>query len=104
VGAEDIGASLQQSILDGGATSGRRARPSRFPGDLTRREYQVVQQIASGMTNREIAAELSLSEKTIEMHVSHSLAKLDARSRAQLAVWFAGLDSPVDTSTDPMGV
>jgi non-specific serine/threonine protein kinase len=100
-GAVDTAMKLLDGMLGAGAAVGRRPRPSRFPGGLTRREYQVVQQIARGLTNREIAEALSLSEKTIEMHVSHSLTKLDVRSRAQLAAWFVGLALPGDVSAGP---
>ena len=100
-GAVDAAMKLLDGMLGSGATAGRRPRPSRFPGGLTRREYQVVQQIALGLTNREIAEALSLSKKTIEMHVSHSLTKLDVRSRAQLAAWFVGLALPDDVSAGP---
>src|SRR6185437_11281971 len=89
--AADSAMRLLNGVLGIPAASGRRPRPARLPGGLTRREYEVVQQIALGLTNREIAGVLSLSEKTIEMHVSHSLTKLDVRSRTQLAAWFVGL-------------
>ena len=49
---------------------------------LTRRELQVLQLIAAGKTNKAIANELSLSEKTIDRHVSNILMKLDVPSRA----------------------
>jgi non-specific serine/threonine protein kinase len=100
----DDAAGSAMRLLDGvlgiPAVSGRRPRPSRLPGGLSRREYEVVQQIALGLTNREIAGVLSLSEKTIEMHVSHSLTKLDVRSRTQLAAWFVGLRLPDDVPAD----
>jgi DNA-binding CsgD family transcriptional regulator len=49
---------------------------------LTRRELQVLRQVAAGKTNKAIAAELCLSEKTIDRHVSNIFAKLDVASRA----------------------
>lgn len=49
---------------------------------LTARESQVLRLIAAGKTNRAIATELSLSERTIDRHVSNILTKLDAPSRA----------------------
>ncbi len=58
-------------------------------GILTRREREVVTMVATGKTNRQIAQELFLSEKTVEMHVSNSLSKLGFNSRAQLAAWTA---------------
>jgi DNA-binding CsgD family transcriptional regulator len=49
---------------------------------LTRRELQVLRQVASGDTNKVIAARLSLSEKTIDRHVSNIFGKLGVASRA----------------------
>lgn len=49
---------------------------------LTPRELQVLRLVAAGKTNKAIAAELSLSEKTIDRHVSNIFAKLDVASRA----------------------
>ncbi len=52
---------------------------------LSRRERDVAELVAQGLTNKEIAARLFLSEKTIESHLSKAFAKLDVRSRAALA-------------------
>lgn len=89
---------LARRLLATGAVGGRRhsslPRPrrseqGRLLSGLTRREYQVAVEVSLGRTNREIADRLSISEKTVEMHVSNSLSKLGLRSRAQLAVWVA---------------
>jgi DNA-binding NarL/FixJ family response regulator len=48
---------------------------------LTPRELQVLRLVAAGNTNKAIAAELSLSEKTVDRHVSNMLTKLDVPSR-----------------------
>ena len=53
--------------------------------DLTPREAEVLELIARGSTNREIAAELVISTKTASVHVSHILAKLDAPNRIEAA-------------------
>jgi DNA-binding NarL/FixJ family response regulator len=59
------------------------SRPyGRAPGGLTRREVEVLRLIASGKTNRAIAKELGLSEKTVARHVHNSLTKIGAPSRA----------------------
>lgn len=49
---------------------------------LTRRELEVLKLVATGLTNRQIAGELSLSEKTVDRHLSNILAKLDVPSRS----------------------
>ena len=54
---------------------------------LTQREAEVARFAARGLTNREIAAELSLSVRTVEVHVDHILTKLGFRTRTQLAAW-----------------
>ncbi|MDZ7969729.1 MAG: response regulator transcription factor [Nostoc sp. DedSLP03] len=53
---------------------------------LTKREQQVLQWIASGATNREIAEQLVVTEGTVKTHVTHLLSRLDCRNRAQLAI------------------
>lgn len=95
---------LATKLLDGShssveTTAVKRYRPTRDRGGLSRREYEVVTQIALGLTNREIASALSVSEKTIEMHVSHSLSKLRVRSRAQLAAWVTSQQTAGETPT-----
>jgi DNA-binding CsgD family transcriptional regulator len=54
----------------------------RAPGGLTVREVEVLRLVASGKTNRAIARELGLSEKTVARHVHNSLTKIGAPSRA----------------------
>jgi DNA-binding NarL/FixJ family response regulator len=53
-----------------------------LPGGLTAREVEVLRLVAAGKTNRAIASELVLSEKTVARHVSNIFAKLDLSSRA----------------------
>ncbi len=62
------------------------ARPQ-SSGGLSPREREVAALIARGLSNREIGAALSISEKTAANHVEHIMTKLDLRSRAQVAVW-----------------
>lgn len=54
---------------------------------LTPRERQVVELVVRGLTNRQIAEELFLAEKTVENHVGRILVKLDLQSRTQLAAY-----------------
>jgi two-component system, NarL family, response regulator LiaR len=55
--------------------------------ELTCRELEVIQSVVRGLSNREIAGELSISEKTVKVHIGHILAKLDLKDRTQLAVF-----------------
>jgi ATP/maltotriose-dependent transcriptional regulator MalT len=56
--------------------------PSSRPHGLTSRELQVLRLVAAGKTNKAIAAELFLSEKTVDRHLSNIFDKLDVSSRA----------------------
>jgi DNA-binding NarL/FixJ family response regulator len=60
------------------------------PHALTARELQVLRQVAAGRTNKAIATELSLSERTIDRHVSNILRKLDVPSRAAATAYAYG--------------
>jgi non-specific serine/threonine protein kinase len=57
------------------------------PSPLTRREREVAALIARGLTNRQIAEELFIAERTADTHVEHILAKLGLGSRTQVATW-----------------
>jgi predicted ATPase/DNA-binding CsgD family transcriptional regulator len=57
------------------------------PPMLTRREVEVAALAARGLTNRDIAAQLFLSVRTVEAHVDHILTKLGFHTRTQLAAW-----------------
>jgi len=50
---------------------------------LSKREYEVLQEIAQGLSNKEVADKLFVSESTIKTHVSSLLLKLDAKRRTQ---------------------
>ncbi len=71
-----------------GVTGGRaayRPRPQTGWGALTPTEVKVGELVATGMSNPDIAGQLFLSRNTVQTHVSHILAKLGARSRAEIA-------------------
>ena len=57
------------------------------PPRLTKREREVAELVATGMSNRDIAAKLVVSQRTAEAHVEHILTKLDFSSRTQIAAW-----------------
>jgi len=63
----------------------RSREPPRIP--LTDRELSVLRLVAQGSSNLEVAAELGLSQSTVKTHVSRMLARLDLRSRTQLAAF-----------------
>ncbi|WFR73806.1 LuxR family transcriptional regulator [Prescottella defluvii] len=65
------------------------AEPAPTETPLTRRERQVAALVARGLTNREIASELVIAQRTAEGHVENVLTKLGFGSRAQIAAWVA---------------
>jgi ATP/maltotriose-dependent transcriptional regulator MalT len=69
----------------------RRPRPSLSGGlsELSPREREIAAHVIRGETNREVAAVLFLSEKTVETHLTHVFAKLGVKSRATLAAMIA---------------
>ena len=64
-----------------------RRRPPPAHAELTERELEVLRLIAAGLPNKRIAAELSVSEKTVKSHVSAVLRKLDVSDRTQAAMY-----------------
>ena len=62
------------------------AKPTQF-AELSPRETEVLNSIAQGASNREIAIELYISEKTVKNHVTSILSKLDLRDRTQAALF-----------------
>ncbi len=64
------------------------ARPRRVelsgPDSLTRSERNVAELAASGLTNRDLAQRLFVTEKTVETHLGHAFAKLGIKSRREL--------------------
>ncbi|ADJ45112.1 LuxR family transcriptional regulator fused with ATPase domain [Amycolatopsis mediterranei S699] len=68
----------------------RAAGKAAEPGGLTRRQREIAELVARGMSNKEIAAALVLSGRTVEGHVENILVKLGLTSRTQVASWLAG--------------
>jgi DNA-binding NarL/FixJ family response regulator len=66
---------------------------------LTSRELEVLRLVGAGKANKEIAAELGISERTARTHVSNILGKLSLSSRTQAALW-AVREGLVDVGTD----
>jgi DNA-binding NarL/FixJ family response regulator len=55
--------------------------------DLTSREIEVLQLVVAGRTNKAIATELSVCEKTVEFHLSHIYNKIGSRTRLLAGMW-----------------
>ncbi|MEV6656279.1 response regulator transcription factor [Nocardia fluminea] len=99
------GAWLDPSVTGRVLTAYRTVKPvgtrtDRRLGELTAREYEVLELIGSGRVNSEIAAELGISEVTVKSHVGHIFGKLDLRDRAA-AIVFAfdhGVVTPGESS------
>ncbi|HSP36829.1 MAG TPA: LuxR C-terminal-related transcriptional regulator [Frankiaceae bacterium] len=77
---EQLGATADLTRLEALAAAGRRASPA--PDGLTLRELQVLTLVATGATNRAIAEQLFLSEKTVARHVANIFAKVGLSSRS----------------------
>lgn len=86
-----VEASLKQSgrLLQHQLKLGTNGPKIQVPGDveLTPTETKVVQFVARGMANREIAEAMKVSQRTIESHVSNMLAKTGLHNRTELARW-----------------
>ncbi len=87
-----VESSLKQAarIADRPGKSGSEISPKiqvPFDVELTPTELRVVQYVARGMANREIADELNVSQRTIESHVSNMLGKTGLHNRTELARW-----------------
>lgn len=64
--------------------SSKQAQPANVGGVLTDREEEVLRWIACGFSNKEVAAKLKISVKTVETHKSRSMTKLQLQSRSEL--------------------
>jgi DNA-binding NarL/FixJ family response regulator len=63
--------------------------PSAKQSQLTENEYKILKLIAEGKTNREIAADVFLSDKTVKNYVSSILSKLNMKRRSEAAAYIA---------------
>ena len=82
-GAEALAESARTELRAGGIRVQRKQATG--ADALTSSERRIAELAASGLSNREIAQELFLTVKTIEMHLTHAYRKLDIRRRGELA-------------------
>jgi two-component system nitrate/nitrite response regulator NarL len=83
---EALAARLASALRDEARAAGA---PGRDLALLTERELHVLRALADGLSNKSIAARLSISEGTVKVHVKNVLKKLRFRSRVEAAVWMA---------------
>ena len=66
----------------------RELRPTRLQSTLlSDRELQVLELVASGLTNQDIAKNLDISKRTVDSHISNILTKTDTNNRVSLVRW-----------------
>ncbi len=100
-----IAPTLVRTIVDQARTS-QKARHVPGVDDLTDRERDVLQHLAAGRSNAEIAEQLYLSEATIKTHISRILSKLAVRDRVQavIAAFAAGIAEPNTSPERPSDI
>lgn len=57
------------------------------PASLSEREMQIIDLVAAGLTNQEIAEKLEISKRTVDNHISNILTKTDTENRVSLVRW-----------------
>lgn len=87
-------------ITEFAAQRSRESRAAAVVAGLTEREAEVLEAIAGGQSNNEVADALHMSYGTVKTHVSHLLTKLDCRDRAQLVMvaYESGFVTPGETA------
>ncbi|HEU5430721.1 MAG TPA: response regulator transcription factor, partial [Thermomicrobiales bacterium] len=85
--------SLAASLLTD-AGRGAAGRRGGLVDELTERERQILERVAEGDSNKEIAAQFSLSEKTVKHHMTNILQKLQVRNRVEAALLARAADGP----------
>jgi DNA-binding CsgD family transcriptional regulator len=93
--AEDFAEQAAREVryLTGRASRGTARRPGE-PAALTRREHQVAALVCEGLTNRQIASRLFVTDKTVEMHLSRVFAKLNVANRVGVVRAFQQVGEP----------
>lgn len=85
-GESYVSPNLSARLLSGLAALSSRPLGMDRLGELTGREHDVLDLVASGMSNKQIALQLDLQEKTVKHHMTRILAKLEASNRTEAAI------------------
>jgi DNA-binding NarL/FixJ family response regulator len=92
-GYTQLAPGLMDKLMTGFSAAPATIAPTNQPlkqaelAQLTPREREVLRLIATGLTNRDIAQQLFISEGTVKTHVTHLLNRLNLRNRSQLAIY-----------------
>lgn len=92
LGYTQLAPGLMEKLLAGFSTPAPPPKLQRASTPLTPREQDVLRLIGSGLTNRDIAQQLFISEGTVKTHVTHLLNRLNLRNRSQLAIYSHSLE------------
>jgi DNA-binding NarL/FixJ family response regulator len=86
-GSSYVSPSLAARLLkEGGEPGGRGTHPSGRLATLTDREREILEHVANGMSNKEVARSLDLQEKTVKHYMTNILKKLQVRNRVEAAI------------------
>lgn len=88
-----LDSAVTQKVLERLRTGGKRAKDDPLDA-LTEQEHKILALIAEGKTNKEIAGEVFLSDKTVKNYVSNILTKLNLRRRSEAAAFIARREGP----------
>jgi DNA-binding NarL/FixJ family response regulator len=69
--------------------------------DLTSRELEILQLVLAGYTNKAIAAEIFISEKTVEFHLDNIYSKIGVRTRLMASIWALQQGIELETRETP---
>lgn len=81
-----VSPNLAASLLMQAGGARRSGSPAKFGADLTEREEQVLALVADAYSNKEIASQLAISDKTVKHHMTNIMEKLQARNRVEAAM------------------
>jgi DNA-binding CsgD family transcriptional regulator len=97
--AEGTALSIDEAVAYAQRGRGERRRPASGWGSLTPTELDVVRLVGEGLSNKDIAARLFVSPRTVQSHLRHVYSKLGLTSRVQLAQETARHSRPTSSNT-----